>query len=50
MKTVQKRKLQCKLLLQMNRHPEYAKQLGLADKSYLQSNQLKPFTNNKEDN
>jgi hypothetical protein len=44
MNTVQRRKLQCKLLLQMNRHPEYAKQLGLVDKSHSQSNQLKnPF-------
>ena len=40
MNTVQKGKLQCKLLLQMNRYPVFAKQLGLVDNSRFQSNQL----------
>ena len=49
MNTVQRRKLQCKLLLQMERNPEYAKQLGLVDKSHFETNQLNN-TKNREDN
>ncbi len=48
MNTVQRRKLQCKLLLQMDRHPKYAKQLGLVDKSHFETNQLNN-TKNRED-
>ncbi len=40
MNTVQRRILQCKLLLQMERNPEYAKQLGLVDKSQFETNQI----------
>ena len=41
MNSIQRRRLQCKLLYQMNLNPEYAEQLGLVDKSYSRSDSLK---------
>lgn len=37
MNTLQRRILQCRLLLQINRYPEFAEQLGLIAKPYFRS-------------
>ena len=46
MNSIQRKRLQCKLLLLMDRHPKYAKQIGLVDKSHFQTKQK---THKRED-